>query len=76
MVQHDGMVTVQLALGDKLCVPMSVEASDFWEWSTEEAQIAFLKRQAKGLLDIFGDARDGRVLSDHEVMERANGVCA
>jgi hypothetical protein len=71
---HNGMVTIQLALRDKLCVPMTVDAEGFYDWPTEAEQIEFLKRQAQGLLDIFGDARDGRVLSDQEVLQRANGV--
>jgi hypothetical protein len=71
---HNGMVTIQLALREKLCVPMTVDAEGFYDWPNEAEQIEFLKRQARGLLDIFGDARDGRVLSDQEVMNRANGV--
>jgi hypothetical protein len=55
---------------------MTVEASDFHGWPNEAKQIAWLKRQTQGLLDIYGDARDGRVLSDQEVMDRANGMCA
>ena len=73
--QRDGMVTIQLALRDKLAVPMTVEASAFFDHKSEEAQMDFLKRSAETLLNIYGDARDGRVLSDHEVLERANGVC-
>jgi hypothetical protein len=68
------MVTIQLALRGRLCVPMTVDVAGFHEWPTETAQVEFLKRQAQGLLDIFGDARDGRVLSDQEVLDRANGV--
>jgi hypothetical protein len=68
------MVTIQLALRGRLCVPMTVDVAGFREWPTEAEQVEFLKRQAQGLLDIFGDARDGLVLSDQEVLERANGV--
>ena len=53
---------------------MTVDLAGFYDWPNEAAQREFLKRQAQGLLDIFGDARDGRVLSDQEVLERANGV--
>lgn len=70
------MVTIQLALRDKLAVPMTVEASAFWDHPTEELQAEFLKRSAQTLLNIYGDARDGRVLSDQEVLEKANGVSA
>lgn len=67
-----GSITIQLALRDKLVVPMTVESSAFHNWPTERAQIDWLKRQAQALLDIYGDARDGRVLADQEVLERAN----
>lgn len=56
---------------------MTVDVAGFHEWPSETEQVEFLKRQAQGLLDIFGDAREGLVLSDQEVMDRANGrVCA
>lgn len=53
---------------------MTVDEAGFYSWASEAEQVEFLKRQAQGLLDIFGDARDGRVLSDQEVLDRANGV--
>ena len=67
-----GMVTVQVALHEKLAVPMTVSQQDFWAWPNDDERHEWLKRCARTLLDIFGDARDSRVLSDFEVQERAS----
>ena len=65
-----GMVTVQLAMNEKLAVPLTVEREVFWGFEQLERH-EWLKRCARTLLDVYGDARDGRVLSDHEVQQRA-----
>ena len=65
-------VTIQLAYQDRLIVPMTVDSEAFYDWPSEAEQVQFLKRSARTLLDIYGDARDGRVLSDQEALERAN----
>jgi hypothetical protein len=65
-----GMVTVQLAMNEKLAVPLTVEREVFWGFEELERH-EWLKRCARTLLDVYGDARDGRVLSDHEVQQRA-----
>lgn len=70
--RHTDSVTIQLALRNVLAVPMTVENSAFYAWPSEQEQVEWLKRQTQGLLDIYGDARDGLVLSDQEVLERAN----
>jgi hypothetical protein len=70
--RHADSVTIQLALREKLAVPMTVESQAFYGWRSEEEQIRWLKRQTQGLLDIYGDAREGLVLSDQEVLTRAN----
>lgn len=72
ITRHAESVTIQLALRNKLAVPMTVENSAFFAWPSEESQIEWLKRQTQGLLDIYGDARDERVFSDQEVLDRAN----
>lgn len=72
LTRHAESVTVQLALRDELAVPMTVDNSAFFGWPTEEEQIAWMKRQTRALLDIYGDARDERVLADQEVLDRAN----
>jgi hypothetical protein len=75
--RHPDSVTIQLALNDRLAVPMTVGNEDFFGlWNTESDQVAWLKRSARTLLDIYGDARDGRVLSDQEALERANMATA
>jgi hypothetical protein len=63
-------VTVQLALREHLAVPLTVEREIFWGFSERERH-EFLSRSARTLLDIYGDARDGLVLSDYEVQQRA-----
>lgn len=68
-------VTIQVAYLDRLAVPMTVDLKDFYSWANEQQQSEWLKRQARALLDIYGDARDGRTLSDQEVLDRAN-TCA
>lgn len=67
---HGKDVTVQLALHGLLAVPMTVQREVFWGYE-EKQQHEWLERCARTLLDIYGDARDGRVLSDHEVQRRA-----
>lgn len=64
-------VTVQLALDGKLAVPATIASADFWGHESEDARHKFLARSARTLLDIFGDAREARVLSDREVLARA-----
>lgn len=63
-------VTVQVALDGHLAVPCTVDRSIFWGFEDTERH-EWLARTARTLLDIYGDARDGRVLSDHEVQQRA-----
>lgn len=75
MDRREGMVTIQLAVNGKLAVPITVEDSDFFDYPSEAEQAAFLKRSAESMIRIYGDARDGRTLSDQEVLDRANGVC-
>jgi hypothetical protein len=70
--RHPDSVTIQLALREKLAVPMTVDNDAFFGWPSEDDQIAWMKRQTRALLDIYGDARDERVLSDQEVLDRAN----
>jgi hypothetical protein len=70
--RHTDSVTIQLALREKLAVPMTVENDAFFCWPSEQDQVEWLKRQTQGLLDIYGDAREGCVLSDQEVLDRAN----
>jgi hypothetical protein len=65
----DGHITVQLALNGTLTVPLTVGDEVFWGFP-EAQRIEWLKRSARTMLDIYGDARDGRVLSDSEVLER------
>jgi hypothetical protein len=65
-------VTIQLALRNELAVPMTVEKSAFYGWASEEKQLEWLKRTAGWLIDLYGDARDGRVFSDQEVLTKAN----
>lgn len=72
ITRHAESVTIQLALRDKLAVPMTVDNAAFFGWPSEDEQIAWMKRQTRALLDIYGDARDERVLADQEVLERAN----
>lgn len=67
----DPVVTVQLALDQKLAVPITVDKCIFYGWPTEFERHAWLERTAQTMLDIYGDARDGRVLSDQEVSQRA-----
>lgn len=64
------MVTVQLALHGELAVTLTVERAIFWGFSELERH-KWLARSARTLLDIYGDARDGRLLSDYEVQQRA-----
>jgi hypothetical protein len=75
LVRYDecanALVTCQLALHGKLTVPLTVERAIFWGFSDEIERHHWLERCARTLLDIYGDARDGRVLSDHEVQQRA-----
>lgn len=68
--ERAGMVTVQLALNEKLAVPCTVEREIFWGLDEIERH-QWLERCARTLLDVYGDARDGRVLSDYEVQQRA-----
>lgn len=74
LVKYDdacaGMVTVQLALRGNLAVPLTVEREIFWGFDELERH-QWLERCARTLLDVYGDARDGRVLSDYEVQQRA-----
>jgi hypothetical protein len=74
MVKYDEIgaeyVTVQVALLNHLAVPLTVEREIFWGFSEQERH-QWLERSARTLLDIYGDARDGRVLSDYEVQQRA-----
>jgi hypothetical protein len=65
-----GLVTVQLAMRGRLCVPLTVEREVFWGFEELERH-QWLERSARTLLDVYGDARDGRVLSDYEVQQRA-----
>lgn len=74
MTRHPDSVTIQLAFQNKLAVPMTVENEAFFGWPTLADQIAWMKRQARALLEIYGDARDGLVLSDQEVLQRANAA--
>jgi hypothetical protein len=69
---HSGSVTFQVALDGKLAVPATVSEAEFWNWPSEMERHKFLARSARTLLDIFGDARDNRVLSDSEVSARAS----
>jgi len=64
------MVTVQLALNEVLSVPLTVERGIFWGFDEIERH-KWLARCARTLLDIYGDARDGRLLSDYEAQQRA-----
>jgi len=63
-------VTVQLALNEHLAVPMTVEREVFWGFDEPERH-KWLARCARTLLDVYGDARDGCVLTDYEVQQRA-----
>ena len=64
-------VTVQLALRGNLAVPLTVEREIFWGFDELPSATSWLERCARTLLDVYGDARDGRVLSDYEVQQRA-----
>lgn len=68
---RDGSVTVQLALREQLAVPMTVERDVFWGWPSDMTRHEWLMRCAQTLLDIYGDARNGCVLSDYEVQQKA-----
>lgn len=74
--QSPDAITIQLALRNELAVPMTVEKGAFYSWPSEQHQTEWLKRQTQALLDIYGDARDGRALSDQEVLDRANAAPA
>lgn len=65
-----GAVTVQLALHGVLAHPFSVNKADLERFPDGEERQAFFERSARTLLDVYGDARDGRKLSDQEVQER------
>ena len=68
---NQNSVTFQVALDGKLAVPATISETEFWNWPSEVERHKFLARSARTLLDIFGDAREGRVLSDSEVSARA-----
>jgi hypothetical protein len=69
--EHHGHVTVQVALEGQLAVPLTVEQAAFWAWPTDAARHQWLARSARTLLDLYGDARERRVLSDTEVQQIA-----
>jgi hypothetical protein len=70
--QHSDAITVQIALDGQLAVPFTVSPEVFWgEFPDEISRHAFLARNARTLLDIYGDARHDRRLSDQEVSQRA-----
>lgn len=67
------MITLRLALGGQLAHDFSATSTDFWERERENPRvwIEWLKRSARSMLDIYGNARDGRVLPDSEAQRRA-----
>ena len=67
---RDRSVTLQVALGGILVHPFTMPKADFLSIGGERERNEFLERSARTLLDIYGDARDGRKLSDSEVQER------
>lgn len=63
-------VTVQLALDGVLAHPFSVNKADLLQFPEGDERKAFFERSARTLIDVYGDARDGRKFSDQEVQER------
>lgn len=68
--ERHGYITFQLALRGELAVDFTVDKPSFCEMSEIE-KVQFLERSAQSMIDIFGDARDGRILSDGEVQARS-----
>jgi len=67
---RNNAVTIQLALDGQLAYPFTVGKDDLMAFETEAERTEFLRRSARTLLDVYGDSRDGRRLSDLEVQER------
>lgn len=65
-----GAVTMQLALNGVLAHPFTMNKAEFLGFPDGKERDEFLKRSARTLIDVYGDARDGRRLSDSEVQER------
>ena len=67
---HGDFVTVQVALDGRLAVPMTVDRAT-WKgtFATDTLREQWLARSARTLLDIYGDAREDRRLSDRQVLE-------
>ncbi len=63
-------VTVQLALAGILAHPFTINKGDLMKFPDDEERNQFFERSARTLIDVYGDARDGRKLSDSEVQER------
>lgn len=63
-------VTLELALDGVLAHPFTVSKADYFGFPSEEEREEFFKRSARSMIDVYGDARDGRRLSDLEVQER------
>lgn len=63
-------VTVQLALNGTLAHPFTVNKADLMNFPDGKERNDFFERSAQTLIDVYGDARDGRQLSDSEVQAR------
>jgi hypothetical protein len=63
-------VTLQLALNGTLVHPFTLDKADLMSFPEGQERNDFFERSARTLLDVYGDARDGRQLSDSEVQER------
>lgn len=68
--RNGSSVTLQVAVGGVLAHPFSLGKDDFLNFPEGKVRDEFLQRSARTLIDVYGDARDGRRLSDSEVQER------
>lgn len=56
---------VQMAIDGVLAVPQEIHASVREEsFPTEESWMAYLVRSAQSLIQVFGDARDNKIVMD------------
>ncbi len=67
---RNNAVTIQLALDNTLAHPFTIDKADLMNFPEGNERTEFFERSARTLLDVYGDARDGRQLSDSEVQAR------
>ena len=67
---RNNSVTLQLALNGTLAHPFTVAKADLMNFPEGDERNGFYERSARTLIDVYGDARDGRQLSDSEVQAR------